>query len=137
MKPSLKREVVKGLQAEGALNMLEFGNYKRLSKLRKKLPGEKNCHTACCLAGHIIAAAARLDLPIPTGRDVKRTVSKDERGYPDWAPEARIARVLWAEAYGEKESKRLQFVSGSNILRMSQVTPEQAVAHVRGAPATW
>lgn len=110
----LKQETINGILQEGAFDMSDFGCMLQLET------GKVGCGSACCIAGHIVAAAVRLDIPLP----VDEGNSYDGMiGGP--------ARKLWASQYGQEEANRLCFVEGWEDLY--EVTPEQAIAHINGA----
>jgi hypothetical protein len=136
MKPSLKRETIKGILTENAFNMSRFGDAKELTR-KKGIPTQKNgCGTACCIAGHIVSAAKRLDLPMLTPAQTKladRVVEHDT----DCDPVAIMAREVWAQQYGSEAARKLDFYANSvdDIHTMEHITAESAVAHIRtGAP---
>lgn len=137
MSASLKQEVIKGLKTEDALNMADFGYFEELRTARS-IPGSaRSCHTACCLAGHIVAAAKRIGMPIPTSRQLRDVPGgTDEFGHVDYERVPKAARALWASVYGQKSARKLAFypISGRNL---HSVKPEEVVAHVRGEEATW
>lgn len=75
-----------------------------------------HCETACCIAGNICIAA---------GLDIRNIHSYYIAGK---------ARELWAESYGWKEADRLEFTETGWGDDLESVTPEEAIAHLNGAP---
>lgn len=76
---TLLEETIAGMSAEGAFDMAYWSADDRAR--------QGKCGTACCMAGHIQAAAARLGASMPdTG-----------------------VRGLWSEAYGVENGNRLDF----------------------------
>jgi hypothetical protein len=157
MKPSLKRETIKGILTENAFNMSRFGDAKELTR-KKGIPTQKNgCGTACCIAGHIVSAAKRLDLPMLTpAQAIRAELLAYRRSYgvkltaaqtkladrvvehdTDCDPVAIMAREVWAQQYGSEAARKLDFYANSvdDIHTMEHITAESAVAHIRtGAP---
>lgn len=130
VKPSLKRETIKGILTEGAFDMEKWGSPALVTKRSAHNLDDihESCGTACCIAGHIVAAASRLKLPKPKelrGQDLKTLHN------------VTAARAYWAEAYGQKSADRLLFYSSQiNEVKMGRysfdrVTPEDAVEHLR------
>lgn len=113
----LKQTVIDNIRAEG-FNMEYFGALDDL-----KQGTVKSCGTACCIAGHIVAAAARLRLAIPGRKDQYM---------------GDLARQIWADQYGQGQADRLCFGSYTDPVddawgELSLVTPEEAIAHINGA----
>jgi hypothetical protein len=113
MTTDLREETIKGLRAEGAFDMDYYGQIESLV--------ENKCGTACCLAGHIVAAAARLGITI----DIPESSS--------WWPVPFAARELWKQAYGHVEATRLEFDTIGWGFNLSAVTVDEAIAHLNGA----
>lgn len=105
----LKEETIKGILEEGAFNMGSWGSPEHVST------GKVDCGTACCIAGHIVAAAARLQTELP-------------QHY--WIED--LAFDLWEKEYGLEEARRLDFIDAWPC-NLREVTPQQAVAHLNGA----
>lgn len=164
MKPSLKRETVKGILTEEAFNMASFGDAEELTR-KKGIPTQKGgCGTACCIAGHIVSAGRRLGLPMLTRAQATRAcelreaidyqggpvtpaqkkladrVLRDqsvENGDHEVDDVAIIARDPWASQYGKEEAERLDFYGRTiNYSHdLEDVTAKSAVAHLRkGTP---
>lgn len=123
---TLKEETIKGILAEGAFEMSNFG-YLDDIRTRNHRGRKKFCGTACCVAGHIVAAARRLDRDVLTEKQVsekendwyasggyfsERTppagvVVITRHGWED--PVAVAARAVWARAYGKESAAKLDF----------------------------
>jgi hypothetical protein len=160
-KPSLKRETIKGIQTENAFNMAKFGDVNELTR-KKGIPTQKNgCGTACCVAGHIVAAAKRLGLPMLTpkqadraaelaearrfyGKTLTPTQAKladrclDDKSAGEEGLEvddvAVIARDVWASQYGKAAAEKLDFFGRTvttDLYDLENVTAESAVEHLR------
>jgi hypothetical protein len=119
----LKQTVIDNIRAEG-FDMEYFG---ALDDLKR---GEvKGCGTACCIAGHIVAAAARLKLTTP---------GRKQHYMEDLSTVDVLARQIWADQYGQGQADRLCFGSYTDPVddawgELSLVTPEEAIAHINGA----
>lgn len=118
----LKQKVIENIQKEGALDMDYYGH---LPYLLTGDPRDAGCGTACCLAGHIVAAAAQLKVGLSMDYLLAHTSGYDYRDVP------LIARKIWTEQYGLKEANRLDFNSGWGNL--CEVTAEEVVGHINGA----
>jgi hypothetical protein len=153
---TLKQETIRGLSTKGSFKMSTFGWIRRLLKL-KSIPGTRDrklkdpysCGTACCGAGHIVAAATRLDRKLNmreidaeyTRRQLcppKQLIYADDTDpynkYVDNESEvARAARVHWARSYGNQEARRLGFTSAEWGEDLDGVTPEMYIAHLEGS----
>jgi hypothetical protein len=123
-KKSLKAETIKGILTEDAFDMLTWEYLGRLRKMKKSIPGA-DCGSPCCIAGHIVAAAARLGMRLPS-KEAYRKV----HGRPLGVKEA--AKFLWAQQYGEAEANRLDFYGADTNFYIWEITPEMAVAHILG-----
>lgn len=131
----LKQATIESISTEGAFDMADFGNVAELV--------EPSCNTACCIAGHIVHAAAKLGMHVPFqfkgpyGEDLfdaaKYQVAKHTLGLTsyDYNPTARTARALWAQVYGAAEADRLEFDDGWRT-SFEDVTPAHAIAHLNG-----
>lgn len=113
----LKQRVIENIQKEGAFDMDYYGH---LSELLAGEPGSQECGTACCLAGHIVAAAAQLELSIPDPNSIYNCLSIPT-----------MAREIWASQYGHEEANRLNFNDRWGDLY--QVTVQEIIDHVNGA----
>lgn len=147
---TLKEETIKGILAEGAFDMSNFGDdqeIKRANRGKKKF-----CGTACCVAGHIVAAAARLGRKIPTTAELVQAqeyyyasgtrqypspfITKPEVGTEDST--ALAARVVWARAYGKESASKLDFYAqdeemathNTYLSDLEDVPASAAVAHL-------
>ncbi len=116
----LKQTVIDNIRAEG-FNMEYFGALDDL-----KQGTVKSCGTACCIAGHIVAAAAQLKMDLCI-----------DQYAPNFMPRVGMAaRQIWINQYGEKEGRRLCFGTYGDEKdwgELSLVTPEEAIAHINGA----
>lgn len=139
MAKSLKREVVKALKIESAVDMSEFGNLPGLRRTKKLPKPAEGCGTACCLAGHIVLAASRLRMPIPRQKQLSGIMRRDRFGELDCDDVAIAARHIWAQAYGENAAQRLDFYRSPGSFRtsLSTVPAQDVINHVRGAKSTW
>jgi hypothetical protein len=113
----LKQKVIENIRKEG-FDMGYWGSFDEVSK-GHIINGD--CGTACCIAGHIVAAAAQLNLPIPVG------------GIYSYSKVQYAARALWADSYGGEEADRLEF--DSEWGELEYVTPQDAIDHLNGMPA--
>ncbi len=145
MSKTLKQEVIKALENDKNFDMSTFGEACDLVKNNKK---RKNyCGTASCIAGHIVAAGARLGRTVPKillkndGYDKKGNHIGDpgaelmsRLGLNDYGtdPVARCARVLWARAYGKESANKLDFFADkfAQGAALIDVTPQQAIDHL-------
>lgn len=118
----LKQKVIENIQKEGALDMDFYGH---LPNLLAGNPTDIRCGTACCLAGHIVAAAAQLKVGISMDYMLTYVSGYDYRDVPD------LARKIWAEQYGYDDAIRLDFNAGWGNL--DEVTAEEVVDHINGA----
>lgn len=114
---TLKEETIKGLQNDKAFNMAEFGDACAIAKKNRR---RKNyCGTASCVAGHILAAGARLGRKVPkellTEFHYGPKAILYEKGemlmsklglWHNGDPTARAARFLWARAYGKDSAQQ-------------------------------
>lgn len=107
----LKQRVIENIQKEGAFDMNYYGH---LLELLAGEPGSQECGTACCLAGHIVAAAAQLELSIPD----------------DCISIPIMARQIWAIQYGHEEANRLDFNNRWGDLH--HVTVQEIINHING-----
>lgn len=159
-KPSLKRATIEGIQTEGAFAMDKWGQENVLTKKVNKRTSKKNptCGTACCIAGHVVAAARRMGMPVLTPKKIalawqlyyaeldgktltkkqEELVSRVQKWNEDGSTIAVIARDAWAQAYGKKDAARLDFYGqtledneDSPSQDLEYVTPESAVNHIR------
>lgn len=145
MSKTLKSETLKGLQQDQAFDMSNFGEACDLVKKNKR---RKNyCGTASCVAGHIVAAGARLGRKVPKellkdqaydkhgnyigdpGRELMLKLGLSDDGSD---PVARTARFLWARSYGKESANKLDFYAerfapGEDL---RDVTPAQAIEHL-------
>lgn len=96
---TLKQEVIKGLTAEGAFDMGAFGGVHRIIENKGK-----TCCTSFCLAGHIVAAAARLRRKIPKYEECDILDREDE-----CHDTAVVGREIWRRTYGLQQAKALKF----------------------------
>lgn len=143
---TLKEETIKGLTQEGKFNMCEFGDYK------KQRRSTKNCGTACCLAGHIVSAAARLGRALPKPSELTEKYDPASGSFTEPAREsfqkkglryddnetAMAARLVWARSYGVKSANALDFYAESPEMfdyPMSQVPPTAAIVHLNRVSA--
>lgn len=158
---TLKEETIKGILAEGAFDMSEFGDD---TEIKKRNRGKKTfCGTSCCVAGHIVAAAARLKRKIPTKtqlRDAQEHYCQENYVYPapfittDVGTEddtAMAARAIWARSYGKDSAANLDFYATGPEMQhyvqlgihngrgsfsaLAQVPAEAAVAHLERVTA--
>lgn len=141
---TLKEETIKGIQAEGKFDMSNFGEFTDLKK-RSNM-----CGTACCIAGHIVAAAARLGRELPKVRDCEERYDRKTDRYKisklaenleqkgiesEDSPVPDAARLVWARAYGKESANALDFYArGEDFsnpgFTLSNVPPEEAIAHL-------
>lgn len=149
---TLKEETIRGIKAEGAFDMSKFGGY---AEHKENNRNRKNyCGTACCLAGHIVAAARRLGRDLPNAKELEeRYIARtetyvdpykqifQEKGLrDDYEAVPRAARLAWARSYGIKSANELDFYAEGpemetrdkfgNYVGMSQVPPEAAINHL-------
>lgn len=136
-KPSLKAETIKGILTEGAFDMSHFGNLDELVRLKKTVPNN-SCGTACCIAGHIVAAGTRLGIKAERGRiaaeyNKKNNFSRAEGLRASEVEVEEVAKDMWSRIYGKASAERLDFYGyfSENGDDLKQVTPEEAVAHLR------
>lgn len=143
---TLKEETIKGLQNDKAFNMATFGT---ACTIIKKNKGRKNyCGTASCIAGHIVAAAARLGRKVPeevlaeyghspTKDDLyfKGTDLMNKLGLDDdsGTPTARAARYIWARSYGAYKANELDFYANNFAPNcdLEDITAEQAIEYLK------
>lgn len=131
----LKQATIESISVEEAFDMADFGAVHELV--------QPACSTACCIAGHIVHAAAKLRMQIPfqakgpygehefDGPTYARVKSDLGLSSHDYNPVSRTARVLWAQAYGAAEADRLEFDDGWST-PFEDVTAEHAIAHLNG-----
>lgn len=115
----LKQKVIENIQKEGALNMDYYGH---LPYLLNGDPRDVSCGTACCLAGHIVAAAAQLNL---------LNVSAEFMSGYNYKDVPNLARKIWGDHYGVNDANRLDFIGGWGNL--NEATAEEVVDHINGA----
>lgn len=141
---TLKQETIKGLQNDKAFNMAEFGD---ACEIAKKNRSRKNyCGTASCVAGHILAAGARLGRKVPkellTDFDYgakailykKGSQLMEKLGLSDNGdPTARAARFLWARSYGKESANKLDFYGEDFAPHtdLDDITAPQAIEHLK------
>jgi hypothetical protein len=114
MTTDLREETIKGLRQEGAFDMSSYGSINTLVR------GTADCGSPCCMAGHVVAAGARMGIKVDVPDDV-------------WQKVAFSARALWAMAYGAEEGQRLEFDSNGWGKNLPAVTVDEAIAHLNGA----
>ena len=140
---TLKEETIKGLEKDKTFNMSNFGEAKDIFSKNK---GRKNyCGTASCVAGHIVAAGARLGRKVPKelllapfdkngnykGEPADQLMTKLGLIHTG-DPTAATARYLWARSYGRERANKLDFYAetfaeGKNL---DDVTPAEAIQHL-------
>lgn len=101
----LREKTIELIQKEGQFDMAVFKPW-----------GDSPCGTACCIAGNICLAAG-LDLKNISYNHVSET-----------------ARLVWAKNYGKEDAARLQFDESGWGDELHEVTAEEAIAHINGAP---
>jgi hypothetical protein len=116
----LRTRVCNSIRVEGAFDMTKYKPawhpFSRPTEL-----GSDGCRTACCIAGHIVYAALG---------------AKELAKLPHYeVPE--LAKRLWEKAYGKQEADRLQFTDEGWGCHLERVTPDEAIAHLCCAPATF
>jgi hypothetical protein len=114
----LKQRVIENIRKEGAFDMDYYGSFEKLASGN---PEDVDCGTACCLAGHIVAAAAQLGLSIP-----EPDSKYDHVNVPN------SARKIWCSQYGLQEASRLEFNGAWGNLQ--EVTAEEVIGHINGDP---
>lgn len=132
---TLKDETIKGIQAEGQYNQADFGYY------ADHQTGQ--CNTPTCIAGHIVAAAARLGRKLPDGEFLDsndaNAVFKAKGLTDDGDDTPRAARLLWARAYGKNSANELDFYAHSDDMYkaykdagwdMRSIPPSVAINHL-------
>jgi hypothetical protein len=118
----LRTRVCNSIRVEGAFDMLRYKpftyfKYEQLPEMGDLDRGR--CRTACCIAGHIVYAALG---------------AKELAKLRDYEI-ADVAKRIWQKAYGWEEARRLQFTDTGWGCHLQKVTPDEAIAHLCGAPA--
>ena len=146
MSKTLKEETIAGLQQEGKYDQSDFGNYEQQRR------SKKHCGTSCCIAGHIVAAAARLGRKLPKKSELESKYDPITCKYIEPAKSAleakglkfddnetaQAARLVWARAYGVKSANELDFYSEGPELRqydMMHTPPSAAITHLNRVAA--
>lgn len=144
MARTLKEETIRGLRNDKAFNMAEFGDACEIA--RKNRRRKNYCGTASCVAGHILAAGARLGRKVPKelltdfdygakailyekGGQLMGELGLDDTGDAT----ARAARFLWACAYGKESANKLDFYGEDFAPHtdLDDITAPQAIAHLK------
>lgn len=124
MTKDLRETVIDRLQSENMLHMQYFSNLREL---------KNSCKTACCIAGHIVAAAYELNIRVPATSTSYPPIGDADYDGERHHPVAAAARAVWASQYGKEEANRLRFTEDGWGSEIQDVTAEEAIAHLNGS----
>ena len=118
--PSFRQRVINRIRRDGI--DMQFWTHEEAQRFLSA--EEQGCGTSCCLAGNIALEAGAKTAPGTSSRVIVPLTSEN------MSVEA-YARKVWAQHYGDKEAKRLDFMLKSEAQHLHDVLPSQVVQHLK------